>query len=180
MWNPFKKKKDTEEFGVTVSEKEQSLMINQEVETCEILQPVSDAENAQKIDMKASSSQKMKAAEMGVGLARQAMDVYNTSLMVEQNIAAIRAASEVQLSQIATKFEFCKSALEHVFQDRHSALAAHYCVLNDAMKSNDREMILGALRGISSIVVTSPLKDFTEIVNNWDTYSKKRPLELDF
>lgn len=181
MWNPFKKKKGIEEFGLTVSRKEQSLVpVNQEAETCEILQPVSDSENALIIDSNVSMSQEVKAAEMGVGLARHALDVYNTSLMVEQNIATIRAASEVQLAQIATKFEFCKSALEHVFQDRHSALAAHYCVLNDAMKSNDREMILVALRGISSIVVTSPLKDFTEIVSNWDSYSKKKPLELDF
>jgi hypothetical protein len=36
------------------------------------------------------------------------------------------------------------------------------------------------LRGISSIVVTSPLSDFKEIVNNWDNYSKDKPLELDF
>lgn len=181
MWNPFKKKNVIEESSVSESVKEQALMpINQEVETGEILQPVFETENEPMTNRVIPSSQEMKVVEMGVGLAHQALDVYNTSLMVEQNIAAIRAASEVQLAQIATKFEFCKSALEHVFQDRHSALAAHYCVLNDAMKSNDREMILGALRGISSIVVTSPLKDFTEIVNNWDSFSKKKPLELDF
>lgn len=126
------------------------------------------------------SYEKFKLDEMGVGVVQQAMDVYKTSLLVEQNIATIRATSEIQLAQIASKFEFCKSALEHVFQDRHSALAAHYCALDNAMKSNDREMILCALRGISSIVVTSPLSDFKEIINNWDDFSKKKPLELDF
>ncbi len=131
-------------------------------------------------DSPMSSNAQMKVAEMSIGLAHQAMDVYKTSLMVEQNIAAIRASSEIQLAQIVSKYEFCKSALDHIFQDRHSALTAHYCILNDAMKSNDRDMIIEALRGISSIVVTSPLSDFNEIINNWDSFSKKKPLELDF
>lgn len=203
MWNPFKKKNHTEpadlslynnsgELSTSVEDNNSSESNNYAVLQSSLI-PAVDAEVALPVsadtpnvpdtnanDTLIPTNPNMRIAEMGVGLAHQAMDVYKTSMMVEQNIAAIRAPSEVQLAQIVSKFEFCKSALDHVFQDRHSALAAHYSVLNDAMKSNDRELIIGALRGISSIVVTSPLSDFTQIINNWDNFSKEKPLELDF
>lgn len=176
MWNPFKSRKESIESesyyekGGEIMPIESDLVQNQ---------PTSQTE-VQKSLLINPMEGNLKVAEMGASLASQAMDVYRTSLQVEQNITAIRAASEVQLANITQKFEFCKSALEHVFQDRHSALAAHYCVLGDAMKSNDREMIITALKGISSIVVSSPLADFKEIINSWDGYTAKKPLELDF
>ncbi len=194
MWNPFKRKEKTP--ALVEYEDSQSLVKNEsgafpcEVASCnsneslEIMPMSGDntaiARNNGDKGGLTSVDAKLKVAEMGIDLAKQALDVYNTSLMVEQNIAAIRASSEVQLAQIASKYEFCRSTLEHVFKDRHSGLAAHYCVLDNAMKSNDREMVLAALRGISSIVVSSPLSDFKDVVNNWDSYSKEKPLELDF
>lgn len=171
MWNPFKsKKEETALCPVDTSIEENTLTqitpqepVNYPIGTTP---PMTDKNLA--------------IASMANDLAHKALDVYQTSLQVEQNIAAIRAASDVQLAQITSKFEFCKSALDHVFQDRHSALSAHYCILGDAMKTNDREMIIAALHGISSIVVSSPLSDFKEIVNNWSNYSQKNPLKLDF
>lgn len=171
MWNPFKSK--NEENAIcpvdrNTEEKAQNQIQSQESDNYPMgtTPPMTDKNLA--------------VASMANDLALKALDVYQTSLQVEQNIAAIRAASDVQLAQITSKFEFCKSALDHVFQDRHSALSAHYCVLGDAMKTNDREMIIAALHGISSIVVSSPLSDFKEIVNNWSEYSNENPLKLDF
>lgn len=185
MWNPFKSRKAESTDLVPTDNKEYA----DSNDYCPVQQPSSpDVPVAQPLPGEASTDMvpmsKAKAqiamVEMGVGVVNKALDVYNLSTQVDRDIAAIRAASDVQLAQITTKFEFCKSALDHVFYDRHSALSAHYCVLEDAMKSNDRELIINALKGISSIVVTSPLSDFKEIVNNWDGYSKKKPLELDF
>lgn len=172
MWNPFKSKKEKTEALCPVKTNDESSPLTN---TSQFEEPA----YAQNV-IPAGTNRDMTMVTMASDLTHKAMDVYQTSLQVEQNIAAIRAASDVQLAQITSKFEFCKAALDHVFQDRHSALSAHYCVLGEAMKSNDREMIINALRGISSIVVTSPLSDFTEIVNNWDGYTKNKPLELDF
>ncbi len=176
MWNPFKKKDETSE-ALTVCEVSE---VNSPDELITIHSQPPCINDSMSSILQDSYSTNLQMAEMTVGLVRQAMDVYQTSLQVEQNIAAIRAASDVQLANITNKFEFCKNALEHVFQDRHSALSAHYAVLGDAMQSNDRELIIAALKGISSIVITSPLSDFKEIVSTWDGYSAKKPLELDF
>lgn len=188
MWNPFKSKKAKTEAlcPVNTGDERSALTKRSEYDAPTYNQDMIPADGQ---DMIPADGQDMIPAEVNqtiaivntaADLAHKALDVYQTSLQVEQNIAALRAASDVQLAQITSKFEFCKAALDHVFQDRHSALSAHYCVLGDAMKANDREMIINALRGISAIVVTSPLSDFKEIVNNWDSYNKKKPLELDF
>lgn len=131
MWNPFKTKKETTESLAVYEE------TNPKSTQAELVPEQSESTYTPYVtnsDFPNAMESKLKVAEMAKGLASQAMDVYQTSFQVEQNITAIRAASDVQLANITHKFEFCKSALEHVFQDRHSALAAHYCVLGDAMK----------------------------------------------
>jgi hypothetical protein len=191
MWNPFKRKvsdkskcenidSDVIVCNDDAASSSGSIVPCQEYGDAQVVQSPGDVARMERNGSTYPANEKRNLVGTGVGLAQKALDVYNTSLMVEQNIAAFRAASEVQLAQIATKFETCKLILDKVFQERQSALSAHYGVLDKAMKSNDREMIIGALRGISSIVVTSPLSDFKEIVNNWDNYSKDKPLELDF
>lgn len=171
MWNPFRSKKSETALCPVDRGAEDAVLVQS---------PSAEAPVCVDKAMVLRTDKNMAVAGMANDLAQKALSVYQTSLQVEQNIAAIRAASDVKLAEITSKFEFCKAALDHVFQDRHSALSAHYCVLSEAMKSNDRDMIINALHGISSIVVTSPLSDFKEIVSNWDGYTRKKPLELDF
>lgn len=51
-------------------------------------------------------------------------------------------------------------------------------VLDKALKSNDRELIIGALQGISSIVVKNPLEDIAKLA--FALQNPKQRLELDF
>ena len=67
--------------------------------------------------------------------------------------------------------------LEKTFGERDKALSKHYDLLDNAINSNDREMILVALHGISSIVTKSPLDDFEKFVELYNDTSQ--PL-LDF
>ena len=66
----------------------------------------------------------------------------------------------------------------HIFGEREQALNKHYAVLDNAMQTGDREMVIVALQGISSIVVSNPLEQFTEMVKALE--DPKAVLELDF
>ena len=125
-----------------------------------------------------SFSQMMDLGGNVVGLADKAMDVWRESKRIEQNIAMIEAAKEVELQKIAVKFELCKEMLTQTFGQRQQGLNAHYKMLDQALASNDRALIIESLRGISTIVASNPLEDFSKFVEAWN--DKDKPLELDF
>ena len=113
-----------------------------------------------------------------IALQHRIVDVWQESRRIDQNIATINAAKEVELQKIAAKFTLCREALAQRFGERHQGLTAHYKVLENAIESNDREMIIASLRGISNIVASNPLEDFTAFMNIMD--DDKKTLELDF
>ncbi len=81
----------------------------------------------------------------------------------------MRMMTDVQLSNIAAKFETTRMYMEKAFGERGEALDKHYGVLDNAIASGDREMIIAAMQGISNIVATSPLQDiekFTAMFND--------------
>ena len=117
-------------------------------------------------------------AEDVVSLQHRIVDVWQESRRIDQNITMINSAKEVELQKIAAKFTLCREALAQRFGERHQGLTAHYKVLENAIESNDREMIISSLRGISNIVASNPLEDFTAFMNIMD--DDKKTLELDF
>lgn len=85
--------------------------------------------------------------------------------------------SDERLAAIAIKYKICEEFLEKTFGEREKALSEDYAVLNKAIETNDRELIIQAMKNISSIVVKSPLEDFESFVQLFNDESK--PL-LDF
>lgn len=114
--------------------------------------------------------------EVNVSVAH-AMEVYKHSLQVKQNIAAINAATTVELNKIAAKYKSCELFLNKTFSERGQALEAFYKILDNAIENNDRESLIAAMRGMSDIVTSSPLQDFEKFAELYNDTSK--PL-LDF
>lgn len=117
---------------------------------------------------------------MATGIINKALDVWHTSMIVEQNIATINAQTTVQLAEIAGRYTTMQQALMTMYGERHGALQKHYDVLEKALVSNDRELIIASLKGVSSIVVSNPYADFAKFMDAWNNNSKDNPLELDF
>jgi len=103
----------------------------------------------------------MTLASQGMSLIK---DIYAESKRTEQ----IKCYSQVKLAEIAAKYQFSKTYLEKAFAERGTALGKHYELLDKAMASNDRELIVAAMRGIGNIVTSSPLKDLMARINSDD------------
>lgn len=67
--------------------------------------------------------------------------------------------------------------MEGTFGERDKALTKHYDLLDKAVASNDRDLILASLQGISSVVTKSPLDDFEKFV---ELYNDPTQELLDF
>lgn len=122
------------------------------------------------------------------GLLEQVQDISGQMLAVAdsaQNIAnlytqcqafkarteQINAWSNVQIANTIAKYKVCQQFLESTFGERNGALQKHYELMDKAIESGDRELILASLQGISNIVTKSPLDDleqFFEVYNNPD------------
>lgn len=64
-----------------------------------------------------------------------------------------------------------------MFGEREKALDVHYRTLDKAIESNDRELIVAAIQGISTIVTKTPLEDLERLAQLYNDSSA--PL-LDF
>ena len=109
-------------------------------------------------------------------------EVIHKTLDVTQQVVEVYAESQrlnaqVELAKIAAKFQTAQNLIEKAFGERGQALNAHYRVLDDAINSGDRDMIIQAMNQISSIVVSSPLADITKFIEVFE--DKSQPL-LDF
>ena len=118
--------------------------------------------------------------DLVAGLLNKGLDVWHTSMIVEQNIAAINSQTTVQLAEIAARYTTIQQALMSMYGERHGALQKHYDALDKALASNDRDLIIVSLKGVSSIVVSNPFEDFAKFMDAWENNSKDKPLELDF
>ena len=107
-----------------------------------------------------ASENHLAVVQQGLDLTSKCLDVYQESRRIDLSIAQIQAT------------------LLHIFGEREQALNKHYAVLDNAMQTGDREMVIVALQGISSIVVSNPLEQFTEMVKALE--DPKAVLELDF
>ena len=96
--------------------------------------------------------------------SQQIANIYAMSCRIKQ----IKAQTDVQLANTIAKYKVCHEFLESTFGERHEALQKHYDVLDNAVASGDRDLILAALHGISDIVTTSPLSELQRLAEVFD------------
>lgn len=112
------------------------------------------------------------------GLASKVADAYVESKRINANIKALRITTSAVVRMHADQILHARECLTMVFAERSAALNKHYSVLDKALKSDDRELIIASLQGISSIVVANPLDKIGEYVRALN--NPKAPLQLDF
>lgn len=97
---------------------------------------------------------------------------------LNNQLKLIESHNNREIYRISEKYETVKQTLQFIFGERQTALNAHYAVLDKAIKSDDRELIIKSLQGISSIVSQHPLENFSEFRQIWDNTDET--LYLDF
>lgn len=103
--------------------------------------------------------------------------IYQQSMQLKRDVAAINAWTDVELAKIAAKYKSCETFLNKTFGEREKTLNKLYDALDVAIESNNREAIILAMKGMSEIVTSSPLSDFEKFVEVYNDTSQ--PL-LDF
>lgn len=103
-------------------------------------------------------------AEQVMDVAQNVAGMYKDCMAIEAQTQKVKTWGDVEITKTIAKFKSTQDFLQKSFGERDEALRHHYAILDDAVAKNDREMIIAALKGISSIVTKSPLEDFDKFV----------------
>lgn len=111
-------------------------------------------------------------------LASKYMDIWQMNSQCKAEIRKLELQNSMMVKEMTERYQLCRDVLSNVFAERQTALNAHYATLDKALKSDDKELIIASLRGISSIVEKNPLESFKEFAKVLD--NKDETLYLDF
>lgn len=103
--------------------------------------------------------------------------LYTQCVQIKEQTKQVQAWSNVKLAEITAKYKSCEDFLNKTFGERDKALSQHYKILDEAIASDDKTLIIEALKGISTIITKSPLEDFQQFAKLYEDTST--PL-LDF
>lgn len=83
----------------------------------------------------------------------------------EVDLERIQATREVALTQIRLKHDLYRQVFEKIFDERRDAIQKHFEILEKGMAADDKELILGALKGLGQIVAASPFSDLKALAD---------------
>lgn len=106
------------------------------------------------------------------------LKMYEENRTLSLEMRKLEIENDVQIEKIIKRYESFRYLLTLIFEERSKALFVHYQVLDKALFSNDRELIINSLRGISTIVTQNPLESFVEFSRILD--DRDEILKLDF
>lgn len=111
-------------------------------------------------------------------LINQATEIWKMNAQNKKEIKQLEKNTKIRIVEITERYQTYRYALAHIFGERQQGLNAHYATLDKALQDNNRELIIASLRGISSIIESNPLENFSQfssIIEN-----KDETLYLDF
>lgn len=131
--------------------------VNENVEAQDVPQQISLGNGMTLMDAVDRAEQVMDVAQTVAGM-------YKDCMAIEAQNKQVKTWGDVEITKTIAKFKSTQDFLQKSFGERDKALTKHYDILDKAVATNDKEMILAALKGISSIVTKSPLDDFDKFV----------------
>lgn len=117
------------------------------------------------------------SSERTLDAAQNIAGMFHECMLAQERTKQIQEWGKIEMAKTIAKFKTAQAFMEGTFGERDKALVKHYELLDKAVASNDRDMILASLHGISSIVTKSPFEDFQKFV---DLYNDTSQQLLDF
>ena len=105
------------------------------------------------------------------------MSIRRDCEVMAQKTEQVRMIAQERIINTLAKCKQNQDIIEKVFGERDKALSKYYEVLDKALASNDRQMLLASMEQISKVVTTSPLAEIERLSQIYDDTSQ--PL-LDF
>lgn len=120
-----------------------------------------------------SLSDLVHSSECAIDAAQNIAGMFKECVLAQERTKQMQEWGKVEIAQTVAKFKTAQAFMEGTFGERDKALTKHYELLDKAVASNDRDLILASLQGISSVVTKSPLDDFEKFVELYNDTSQQ-------
>jgi len=88
---------------------------------------------------------------------------------IDAEVERIKSIENVMIQRIKEQSKIYNQLLTGIFASRDKAIEKHFKVIDKGIKDNDREMILGGLYSLASVVKESPFADFEKFSIAFDS-----------
>ena len=106
-------------------------------------------------------------------VVRDIGNFYTQCTEMKERTKQLEMMTNLELAKITARYKATEEFLTETFKERREALHKNYDIIDRAIESNDREMIIVALQNISGIVTSSPLKDLEKFAELYNDTSKQ-------
>lgn len=120
-----------------------------------------------------SLSDLVHSSERTIDAAQNIAGMFKECIVAQERTKQMQEWGKVEMAKTIAKFKTAQAFMEGTFGERDKALTKHYELLDKAVATNDRDLILASLQGISSIVTKSPLDDFQKFVELYNDTSQQ-------
>lgn len=88
---------------------------------------------------------------------------YKEHRVTEFEYKKIEAQKEVLITEITRKYDLYHYVFERIFDERKMAISKSFEIIDEGLKSNDRELINIGMQGLSKIVSSSPFANVEQL-----------------
>ena len=113
-----------------------------------------------------------------VKIKDQILNFWADNQKYSYEIKMLKEQNTYKLQKLTMRYTLMRDTLMLVFGERNKALNGHYAALEKGLNSDDRELIIASLQGISNIVSQNPLESFDNFTKFLD--APEETLLLDF
>jgi hypothetical protein len=99
------------------------------------------------------------------------LSAYRDIRIIDRDIAETEARTVRAVETIRAQHASLRLAMSYVFSERQQVIEKHFDVVDAALATNDRELLIYALRGLGEVVASSPFADieaFARALNSGD------------
>ncbi|MCL2192722.1 MAG: hypothetical protein FWB78_04925 [Treponema sp.] len=107
-------------------------------------------------------------AEQAFGFLSNLADLGKEITRSKVEIRRIDAMENVLITKLTYQYDSYHKLLAATFAKRGIAIEKHFAVIDKGIKDNDRELILGGLHSLASIVKENPFTNFERFSADFD------------
>ena len=93
------------------------------------------------------------------------VEAYKEDQITKREIAKIDATKEVLLTEIKERYTLYHKVFDAIFEERKDVIDKYFDIIDKGVASNNNDVVLQGLVGLSKIVTTSPFTDINTLSN---------------
>jgi hypothetical protein len=91
------------------------------------------------------------------------VSAFREEQQTQRDLAEIGAKRDLLIAEVTRRYELYQSVFDSIFAERKDTVDKHFELVERGIATNNKELIVHGLQGISTIVASSPFANIQEL-----------------